>query len=1034
MTYSCTVPQSEIENSMTSISLPPNQTHPQPANRAPRIGRLAVVGIMLASSIGSLGGSSVSADAPTCSDILNAWTPTDAVYSVTTIDQIYCLGTSEDSTLLSQSFLQAGDLSWSARLVEENSSLPTEWSVIGSGGVPFTGIYNGGGHSVSGIVWNAPSTGGEIGFFGFAKNALIKNLSLLNITIGSSYSTGALAAVLEQGTVVDNVHVNGAVSSAQDAGDGTPWYETGGFAGRAVGTSVNRVTIKNSSFEGTVSAVGVRVGGLVGYGANVDIINVAVGSEAQVTSVGISKGTSSANNPDSIGAHSFGGGIAGVLEDSTVDLSKFNGVVSGKSLIGGIAGRSVSGSIRRSTVTGTIKGRAMTGGFAGWAEGTQISDVTSSATIMNSDQSIVGNNSNANFVGGIVGLLDNNGSVKHAINTGNVTGYSYVGGIVGSLVLVFSVADPLSYGSTNGFGNIDEAYSLGTVSKTYGSGIWGGIVGQMSWQDDYGQVKRSFSLDTASTYSVDRGPSGARAANPLTTDSNLKLFSTYSPTFNVVGNSGQEVTMVDGWAATVDGFGPYWGICSTYNNGYPFLLKLTPVKPNECSEVTVSPEAPYDLAANVTGPGAAELSFTSGTTYGQSTITNYEYSVDGGTNWTTYSPATTVSPILISGLLNGQTNTVKLRAISTASDVASIGIEVILNATDPAAPTQLNATVSDQSLSIAFTPGIPNGPSISNYQYTLDDGQNWIEFDPPQLTSPVVINGLMNGAQYQARLRAVNSVYTGGGLSSQTLEVTMHDVPDAPTNLAVVSGNGSLQVTFTPGSDRGAEILNYEYSVNDGDEWTVVSPSVQSSPITIGGLTNATTYQVKLRAINEIGTGESSVAISGRPVAPSVPTTEPEGTTPPSTNPNDSTTTTLPTIVPAPREEVVLDLPAAATPLIADTSLSLGAPVVMEFGGFVPGEFVQLIVASTPRVIGSGYADSEGKIRLTGTLPSDLSVGEHNLALFAPESGRGIRQPITVEQSLLPATGKSFNGQVWVVLMLLVFGSLLVIMTRRRRI
>jgi LPXTG-motif cell wall-anchored protein len=277
-------------------------------------------------------------------------------------------------------------------------------------------------------------------------------------------------------------------------------------------------------------------------------------------------------------------------------------------------------------------------------------------------------------------------------------------------------------------------------------------------------------------------------------------------------------------------------------------------------------------------------------------------------------------------------------------------------------------------------------------------------------------------------------VYTGGGLSSQTLEVTMHDVPDAPTNLAVVSGNGSLQVTFTPGSDRGAEILNYEYSVNDGDDWTAVSPGVQSSPITIGGLTNATTYQVKLRAINAIGTGESSEAISGRPVAPSVPTTEPEGTTPPSSNPNDSTTTTLPTTVPAPREEVVLELPAAATPLIADTSLSLGAPVVMEFGGFVPGEFVQLIVASTPRVIGSGYADSEGKIRLTGTLPSDLSVGEHNLALFAPESGRGIRQPITVEQSLLPATGKSFNGQVWVVLMLLVFGSLLVIMTRRRRI
>jgi LPXTG-motif cell wall-anchored protein len=106
----------------------------------------------------------------------------------------------------------------------------------------------------------------------------------------------------------------------------------------------------------------------------------------------------------------------------------------------------------------------------------------------------------------------------------------------------------------------------------------------------------------------------------------------------------------------------------------------------------------------------------------------------------------------------------------------------------------------------------------------------------------------------------------------------------------------------------------------------------------------------------------------------------------------------------------------------------------LEFSGFVPGEFVQLIVASTPRIIGSGYANSEGKIRLTGSLPADLSFGEHSLALYAPKSGRGVRQPITVEQSLLPATGKSVDGQVWVVLLLLVFGSLLVIMTRRRRI
>jgi hypothetical protein len=133
-------------------------------------------------------------------------------------------------------------------------------------------------------------------------------------------------------------------------------------------------------------------------------------------------------------------------------------------------------------------------------------------------------------------------------------------------------------------------------------------------------------------------------------------------------------------------------------------------------------------------------------------------------------------------------------------------------------------------------------------------------------------------------------------------------------------------------------------------------------------------------------------------------------------------------------ESVVLDLPQSPQPLLADTALVVGEQVSLEYEGFVPGELVQLIVASTPQVIATGYADSLGRIRLTGSLPSGLESGLHNLALYAPVSGRGVRQPITVEQLQLPATGMGANlaAQLLLAVLVTAFGLLQLVSMKRR--
>jgi LPXTG-motif cell wall-anchored protein len=98
----------------------------------------------------------------------------------------------------------------------------------------------------------------------------------------------------------------------------------------------------------------------------------------------------------------------------------------------------------------------------------------------------------------------------------------------------------------------------------------------------------------------------------------------------------------------------------------------------------------------------------------------------------------------------------------------------------------------------------------------------------------------------------------------------------------------------------------------------------------------------------------------------------------------------------------------------------------VSFGGFTPFEYVQLIVASTPQVIGSGYADAQGVVTISGNLPANLTSGNHTLAVYAPASGVGFSQPITVSQPMLPATGSDDQSRLYVVALMLLVGGLLV--------
>ena len=95
-------------------------------------------------------------------------------------------------------------------------------------------------------------------------------------------------------------------------------------------------------------------------------------------------------------------------------------------------------------------------------------------------------------------------------------------------------------------------------------------------------------------------------------------------------------------------------------------------------------------------------------------------------------------------------------------------------------------------------------------------------------------------------------------------------VPDAPTIGAATAGAGQVSVAFTAPSDVGdAPITGYGASATDGTN--VIGGTGSSSPVTISGLTNGTSYTAQVWAINDYGNGPLSAATSSfTPVAGTV--------------------------------------------------------------------------------------------------------------------------------------------------------------------
>ncbi|WP_419943626.1 fibronectin type III domain-containing protein [Candidatus Poriferisodalis sp.] len=275
--------------------------------------------------------------------------------------------------------------------------------------------------------------------------------------------------------------------------------------------------------------------------------------------------------------------------------------------------------------------------------------------------------------------------------------------------------------------------------------------------------------------------------------------------------------------------------------------------------------------------------------------------------WQPHSDTGTTTSRTISGLTNDTAYQVRVRATSSTGDSGWSQIESAVVTAVPDAPAAPELTPDDRQLRVDWDEPDDHDSTIERYEVayractatppncTGDEPAwgNWRLHGDVGASLSRIITGLANGTKYQVRVRAENEKGWGPWTATPA-EGTPVGAPAAPTTPRVTTGDGELTVNWIIPRSNGSIIGGYDVryracTATNADTtvltcasnptwssmWETHSHSGIGTSAIIGGLTNGTAYQVRVRAT----TGDSrespwSSPAMGMPIgAPSAPST-----------------------------------------------------------------------------------------------------------------------------------------------------------------
>lgn len=392
-----------------------------------------------------------------------------------------------------------------------------------------------------------------------------------------------------------------------------------------------------------------------------------------------------------------------------------------------------------------------------------------------------------------------------------------------------------------------------------------------------------------------------------------------------------------------------------------------------------APAAPT-ITGITCGNTSLSVAFTAGSANG-GTITNYQYSINGGETFTSLATPATTSPISITGLTNGTEYSVSIRAITstkTGADSATVA------ATPCGTPSSTTTAATNVQPTTATLNGhlTGNGNPLASISFTwgtsstLASGNTTTAATTTSLPGtadayPVFANitGLTGGTTYYFR---VSGTYTNGQntTSGGILSfVTPANVvpPTATTDPASNVAEQTATLNGTGTSNGAASTITFTWGTSStlasGNNTTAAAQSplasgASASPVTLNltGLTGGTTYYFRVTITNSNGTANGIIRSFTTPVA--------------TTTTSSTTSTTV-----APVSSNSLGSITGTVWIDADEDDTKDASEV-----WIPGIAIALSGVSTARGTSSSagaYTFSSlaaGSYTVTATLPSGLGL------------------------------------------------------------
>lgn len=675
-----------------------------------------------------------------------------------------------------------------------SSNLPP----IGTSVQPFTGTYDGGNHTITGLHQDASTLGtNRLGLFGTIQGSTsqtteIRNLVVENATLSVSASAtdlyagglvGYLASSTGRTTRVSNVTVKDTQVTASVVG--VPIYVGGaiGFSTSPSGTlEITHTHVRNATVQGSVTGTGsgnganrrLHVGALVGA--------VFGGNYSSVSSTG--SVTAAHAGSDGGDAHVNVGGLAGYIQGGSItDAYSTASVALTSNLsfwgIGGLIGASHGGTVTRSYATGAVNGSQSvalcTAGRCGGVVGTSFGTFTDNFW----DTTTTGRSTSWG--------TGSTGKTTAEMQTAST--FSGAGWPTSAWVLQNGAYPTLQP---------PNALPVATqVSVTGTPAIGQPLSGSYTWSDaDNGDT------DTNTTYQWyrqdDTNGSNRVAINGAsgTITANFGVIPDYSITST---DAGKYVL-----AAITPGDGKGSG-SPVFSS--PTLVPL-PISITTNTATTATPgrtSASFSLTTDVAGTGCWAVLPAAGSAPAASDLCDGMVTLAGAVarNSTLPLDAGTATSFSVTGLTQGTAYALHIVAGKDGYLTSLQSVAFTTAATsEPVAPAAPTASPGDGQVSLSWNaPSDDGGSAVTGYRVQQSSDQGVSYGDAAGGCAPITTQnattttcnatGLTNGTAYQFRIAAINGIGAGTYSAASLPATPAASAPPPPPPVTLPSGGGS---------------------------------------------------------------------------------------------------------------------------------------------------------------------------------------------------------------------------------------------------